>query len=73
MAFKVVEEKHEKVKDTNPNTYLKRAEDFIKREKYPQALEAINTALEYGKNNPKVIEECNKIKPLIDPDIILVI
>ena len=71
MAFKVVEEKHEKVKDTNPNTYLKRAEDFIKREKYPQALEAINTALEYGKNNPKVIEECNKIKPLIDPDIIL--
>lgn len=71
MAFKVIEEKHEKVRDTNPNTYLKRAEDFIKKEKYPEALKAINTALEYGKDNPMVLAECNKVKPLIDPDIIL--
>lgn len=66
MAMKVVNVKTEKVLDTNPNTYLQRAEENLKNRQYNEALEEASLAVKYSNNNQGVKDQYNKIKTTVD-------
>lgn len=65
MAMKVVSVKTEKVLDTNPNIYLERAEEMLKKEQFDEALKASKLAVEYSNYNERYILQSNKIKNAI--------
>ncbi|MFJ8258558.1 Ig-like domain-containing protein [Peribacillus asahii] len=62
MGFKTVDIKVSEVRDTNPNTYVKRAEDRLKRNQYNDALKEMDQAIEYAPANNKVKYAFEKIK-----------
>lgn len=64
--MKIVDVKTEKVLDTDPNIYLKRAEENLKNGQYNEALEEANLAVKYSNNNQRVKEQYNKIKTTVD-------
>lgn len=57
----------ERVITTNPNVYLKKAEESLKNGKYNEALEEAKLAVTCSKNNhDKVLQQYNRIKDALD-------
>jgi tetratricopeptide (TPR) repeat protein len=51
MKFTVVSQETTEVLDTNPNLYVERAEDFLKKGNFRKAVEEINLAVNYAQSN----------------------
>lgn len=61
--MKVVNVETERVLETNPNIYLKRAEERLKNGQCDEALKEAELAVKYSSNNhEKVLEQYNRIR-----------
>jgi tetratricopeptide (TPR) repeat protein len=62
MAFKTIEVKVTEEVDTDPNLYVKRAEDFLRRNQYKDALKEMDQAIAYASTGKKWQYAFEKIK-----------
>lgn len=56
----------ERVEDTNPNLYVKRAEQMLKDGKYEEAVYEVDKAVKFSNNSKAYINEYNKVKKTVD-------